>query len=93
MSPISYKKKAKTFRGVIPSIQVDNFEDHYVLVFDLVSMQDATQICRIPELVVEPLRLELNFIFPLEYVTELAVLGEQRSFVAVEKFGDVGKNI
>ena len=38
--------------------------------FDLVSMQDATQNCRFPEKVLEPLRLELNFIFPLEYATD-----------------------
>ena len=30
-----------------------------------------------PELVGEPLKLELNFTFPLEYVTELIVLGER----------------
>ena len=61
--------------------------------FVLISMQDDIQKCHYPEIVVEPLRLELNFTFLLEYVSELVVLGEQRSFVAVEKFGDVGKNI
>ena len=29
------------FRGYIPSIPIDNVKDHYVLVFDLTSMQDA----------------------------------------------------
>ena len=86
-------KKAMNFQDDIPSISIDNFKDHYILVFDLASMQDATENCHYPELVGEPLRLELNFIFPLEHVTELIVLGERMSSVAVDKFGVVGKNI
>ena len=85
--------KAMNFQDNIPSIPIDNFKDHYVLVFDLTSMQDATENCHYPELVGEPLRLELNFTFPLEHVTELIVLGERMSSVAVDKFGVVGKNI
>ena len=77
----------------IPSIPVDNFKDHYVLVFDLTSMKDATENCRYPELVGEPLRLELNFTFTLEHLTELFVLGERMSSVAVDKFGVVRQNI
>ena len=77
----------------IPSIPIDNFKDHYVLVFDLTSMQDATENCHYPELVGEPLRLGLNFTFPLEQVTELVVLGERMSLVAIDKFGLVGENI
>ena len=61
--------------------------------FDLTSMQDATESCHYPELVGEPLRLELNFTFPLEHVTELVVLGERMSSVAIDKFGVVGKTI
>ena len=83
--------KAMNFQDDIPSIPIDNFKDHYVLVFDLTSMQDATENCHYPELVGEPFRLELNFTFPLEHVTELIVLGERMSSVAVDKFGVVGK--
>ena len=85
--------KAMNFQDDIPSVPIDNFKDHYVLVFDLTSMQDATQNCHYTELVGEPLRPELNFTFPLEHVTELIVLGERMSSVAVDKFGVVGKNI
>ena len=85
--------KAMNLQDDIPSIPIDNFKDHYVLVIDLPSMQDATGNCHYPELVGEPLRLELNFSFPLEHVTELIVLGERMSSVAVYKFGVVGKNI
>ena len=61
--------------------------------FNLTSMQDATENCQYLELVGEPLRLELNFTFPLEHVTELIALGERMSSVAVDKFGFVGKSI
>ena len=81
------------FQDDIPSIPIDNFKDHYLLVFDLASIQDATQSCHYPELVGEPLRLELNFIFLLEHVTEFIVLGERMSSVVVDRFGVVGKNI
>ena len=85
--------KAMNFQDGIPSIPIDDFKDHYVLVFDLTSMQDATENCHYPELVGEPLRLELNFTHPLENVTELIVLGERMSSVAVDKFGVVGKKV
>ena len=85
--------KAMNFQDDIPSIPIDDFKDHYVLVSELTSMQDATEKCHYPELVGEPLRLELNFTNPLENVTELIVLGERMSSVAVEKFGAVGKNV
>ena len=85
--------EAMSFQDDIPSIPIDDFKDHYVLVFDLTSMQDATENCHYPELVGEPLRLELNFTNPLENVTELIVLGERMLSVAFDKFGVVGKNV
>ena len=56
-------------------------------------MQDTTDNCQKSEPAREPLRLDLNFTFPLNYVTKLIVLGARRSSVAVEKFGVVGKKI
>ena len=35
--------KAINFQDDIPSIPTDNFKDHFVLVFDLTSMQDSTE--------------------------------------------------
>ena len=55
--------KAMNFQGDIPSIPIDNLKDHYVLVFDLTSLQDATENCDYPEPVAEPMRLELIFTF------------------------------
>ena len=85
--------KAMNFQDGIPSIPIGNFKEHYVLVFDLTSMQDATEKFHYTELVREPLKLELNFAFPLEHITKLIVLGERMSSVAIDKFGVVGKNI
>ena len=85
--------KAMNFQDDIPSIPIDDFKDHYVLVFDLTSMQDATEKNHSPEHVGEPLRLELNSTHPLESFTELIVLGERMLSVAVDKFGSVGKNV
>ena len=85
--------KAMNFQGDIPSIPIDDFKDHYVLVFDLIPMQDDIENCHYPELVGEPLRLELIFTNPLENVTEPIVLGERMSSVSVDKFGVVGKNM
>ena len=84
---------AMNFQDDTLSVTFDSFKYHYVLVFDLNSMQDATENCHYRELVGEPLRLELNFTFPLEHVTELIVLGERMSSVAVDKFGVFGKNL
>ena len=85
--------EAMNIQDDIPSIPIDNFKEHYALVFDLTSMHNATENCHYPELVGETLRLEINFTFSLEHVTELIVLGERMSSVAVDKFGVVGKNI
>ena len=56
-------------------------------------MQDATEHCHYPELFEKPLRLELYFSSPLENVTEVIVLCERLSTVAVDKFGVVGNNL
>ena len=77
--------KAMNFQDDILSIPIDDFKDHYVLVFDLTSMQEATENCQYLEHVGEPLRLELIFTNPLENVAELIVLGERMSSVAVNK--------
>ena len=76
--------EAMNFEDEIPSIPIDNFKDHYILVSDLASRQDATEKFLYPELVGEPLRLQLNFTFPLEHVTEHIVLRKRMSSVAVD---------
>ena len=63
--------KAMNFRGNLPSTSNKKFKDHYVLVFALISMQDAAKNCHYPELVGEPLILDINFTFALGNVIEL----------------------
>ena len=85
--------KAMNFQDDIISIPIDNLKGHVVLVFHVTSMQDATEKCHYPELVGEPLKLELNFAFLRERITEIVVLGEEMSSVAAEIFVVVGKNV
>ena len=80
------------FQDDIRSIAADNFKCDYGLVFDFTSMQDATEYWYYPEIVEETLTTELNFTFPQDHVTELIVLGERMSSIAVDKFSVVGKN-
>ena len=82
-----------SFQDHITWTPIDNFQGYFVIVFNLISMQDATGNFHYPQLVGEPLRLELNFAFPLDHVFELNVLGERISLVAVGKIGVVGKII
>ena len=85
--------KAMNFHDDKTSNPVDNFQDHYVLVFDLTSIPDATEKSLYTELVGEPLRLELSSTFPLEHVTELIAVRERMYSVPVDMFGVVGKII
>ena len=85
--------KAMNSQDDITSIPLYNFKDYYVVEFDLTSMRDPTANIQYPEKAGEPLRLELNFTFPLNYVRERIVLWERMSSVAAEKVGVVGKKI
>ena len=53
----------------MPSTPIDKFIDHYVLVLDLTTMQDALEKYHWPKLVGQPLRLEQSFTFNLEHVS------------------------
>ena len=65
------------FQDDIPSILIDYPKYHFLLVFGLTSIQDATEKCHYPKLVGEPLRLKLSFTFLLEHFTELHKLGNE----------------
>ena len=56
-------------------------------------MQDTTEHCHYPEILGEPLRLDLYFSSPLEIVTEVIELVERMSSVSIDRFGVVGKNL
>ena len=49
--------KAMNFQEDMASVAIDDFTNHYLLVFDLNSIQDGIENCHYPELVRESLRL------------------------------------
>ena len=75
--------KAMNFNQEIPALPNDFFTDHYVLVFDLTSLQDAGENVHYPELSWQSLGLEMFFERPLTNVTELMFLGERISTVKI----------
>ena len=85
--------KAMNFNEEIPALPHNLFQNHYVLVFDLTSLQEAGENIHYPELSGESIRLEMFFDRPLRSVTELIVLGERMSTVKIDQFGTVAKNV
>ena len=85
--------KAMQFNEDFPALPMEDFQNHYILVFDLTSLQDAAEQLHYQELSGESLRYELFFQFPLEQVTEVIVLGERLSNVRNDKFGTVAENV
>ena len=57
------RMKGMNFQDDTFSFPHDNFKDHYVLVIDLTSTEAATENCHYPELIGEPMRLELPLLF------------------------------
>ena len=85
--------KAMQFNEDFPALPMEGFQNHYILVFDLASLQDAAEHLHYPELSGDSLRLEMFFRFPLEQVTEVIVLRERLSIIQIDKFGTVAKNV
>ena len=84
--------KAMIFKEEIPALPNNLFQNHYVLVFDLTSLQDAGENIHYPELSLESILLEMFFDHPLRSVTELVVLGERMTTVKIDHFGTAAKN-
>ena len=84
--------KAVNFNEEIPTLAIHQFQNHYILVFDLTSLQDAGENFHQPELSCESIRLEMFFDRSLRNVTEIIVLGERMSTVKIDQFGTVAKN-
>ena len=74
-----------------PALPMEDFQNHSILVFDWISIQDAKEQLHYPELKEESLRIEMFFHFPFEQVTELIVLGERLSDIQTDKFGTFAK--
>ena len=85
--------RAMNFNKKIPALPNHQFENHYILVFDLTSFQDAGENIHYPELSGESIRLKMFFDRSLRKVTEIIVLGERMSTVKIDQFGTVAKNV
>ena len=85
--------KAMKFNEDFPALPMEDFQNRYILVFDLTSPQDAAEHLHYPELSGESLRLEMIFQSPLAQVTEVIVLGERLSNIQIDKFGTVAKKV
>ena len=85
--------KAMNFNEEVPALPIDLFQNHYVLVFDHTTLQDAGENIHYPELSGESIRLEMFFARPLTNGTELIVLGERMSTVKIDQFGTVAKSV
>ena len=79
------------FNEDFPALPMEDFQNYYTLVFDLTSLQDASEQLQYTELGGESLKLEMYFQFPLEQVTELIVLGERLTNVHNDKIGTIAK--
>ena len=86
-------RKAVSFKEEIPALLNHQFENHYILVFNLYSLQEAGENIHYPEHSGESIRLETLFDRSLRNVTEIIVLGERMSTVKIDQFGTVAKNV
>ena len=85
--------KAMNFNEEISALPNHQFQNHYILVFNLISLQDDDENIHYPELSGESIRLEMFFDRSLGNVTEIIVLGERMSTVKIDQFGTVAKNV
>ena len=75
--------KATTFNEEIAAIEV--FQNHYILVLDLTSLQDSGECVHCPGLTGKSFRLEV-LEYPLESVTKIIVVRERINRIKLDKF-------
>ena len=71
-------KKAINFNEETPALPNNLFKNHYELLFDLTSIQDAGGNINYTELSGRSIQLELFFQPPAKTVTNLIILGERK---------------
>ena len=83
---------AVNFNDEFPASPKYLFRDHYLLLFDLASLQEAAENIHYPKFSCKNLRLDLLFESPLRDIIELIVLRERVSTVKIEQFRTVAEN-
>jgi hypothetical protein len=75
-----------------PGILLADYDNHYILVFDLTSTQQADTEVYYPEVVGAGIRIELFFGTALTAPVELIILGEKQSTIFIHNDGRVLKD-
>ena len=86
-------KANKKFNEKAPALPTHQFQNPYLLVFDLTSLQDGGESIYYPEISVESNQLEMFNDRPIKNVTEIIVLGDRMRTVKTDQFGTVAKNV
>ena len=73
-------------------IPLADFPNHYIMVFDLTSTQEATHDFIHPELTNSTITIELKFEKPLTDNVEIICLGEKSSTIYIDSVRKVSKN-
>ena len=73
-------------------IPLSEFANHYIMVFDLTSTQEATHDFIHPELTNSSLSVELNFDAALAHNVEIFFLGEKASTIYIDYARNASKN-
>ena len=73
-------------------IPLSEFANHYIMVFDLTSTQEATHDFIHPELTNSSLSVELNFDATLAHNVEIFFLGEKTSTIYIDSARNASKN-
>ena len=73
-------------------IPLSEFQNHYIMVFDLTSTQEATHDFIHPELTNASISVELKFKTSLTANTEIIFLGEKASTIYIDSNRNVSKN-
>ena len=73
-------------------IPLDDYENHFVMVFDLTSTQEASHDFLHPELTNASISLELKFGSALTDNIEILLLGEKTSTIYINSDRNVSKN-
>ena len=74
-------------------IPLSEFSNHFIMVFDLTSTQEATHVFNYPELTNSSISVQLKFDTALTNNVEVFLLGEKSSTVYIDSASNVSKNI
>ena len=72
-------------------IPLSEFANHYIMVFDLISTQEATQDFIHPEFTKSSLSVELKFDAALAHNVEIFILGEKASMIYIDSARNASK--